>query len=68
MGYVFAHMCVGMCAYVYSCRGQRRISSVLLYHSPLYTLKREFLSEPVARLEASKPQQASCVHFPNSTA
>lgn len=63
--YVFVHMRVGK--YVYLCRGQRVISSLLLYHSPLYTFKRGFPSEPVASLTTSKLQQASCVHFPNST-
>lgn len=35
-------------------RGQRRMSGVLLYHSPLFSFEEEPLTEPETRLEASK--------------
>lgn len=48
---VYTHVCAGMLT------GGQKTSSVLLYQSALFPLDR--VSEPRARLAASKPQQFS---------
>lgn len=50
------YMCVGLGA----CKGQRRTSDILLYHSLLYSFKMGSLTDPWARLVASKSQLSSC--------
>lgn len=47
-----------MCTQSYAHRYQRRMSGVLLHHSPLYSHEIGSLTEPGARLAASKPSDA----------
>lgn len=54
-----AHVCV-WCGY----GAKRRLVGVLLYHSRHYYLETGFLTEPGARLVASKPHQSPVsVHY-----
>lgn len=61
--YIFLHVCGNICGIypyvlmeVWECRGQRRISDVLFYHSVSYSLQTKFCTEPVTSLVAIKPQ------------
>lgn len=54
-------MCMCICA---SRRGQWRTPVVLLYHVPPYSLETVSLTQPVANLEGSKPQESFCLYHP----
>jgi hypothetical protein len=60
-------MCVFMSMYMHECAlphsSHRRTLGVLLYYSLPYPLEARSLTEPGARLAASKPQRSSCPHL-----
>lgn len=52
--YVHAHM--WMHVLLYTCRGQKKMMAILLYHSLLYCLETRCLIEHTMGLEVRKPQ------------